>query len=501
MEGNLLFTALANVFEPYTFLTIVLGVFLGIIIGALPGLTATMAVALLLPMTFGMAPLPGLLVLIGVFHGAIYGGAIPAILLKTPGTPAAAAATLDGYAMAQQGQAGRALSMTIVASVFGGLFATIVLITVAPQLARVALSFRSPEYFALAVFGLSIIVSLSSQSLAKGIMVGLFGILLSMIGVDSLTGVARFTFGNVNLLGGVSFIPILIGVFAFAQVLTMIEEEFQKKGEAQITQIKGILPSISDLLKCKWTLLRASIIGTLIGIIPGAGGDVSAFLAYNEERRWSKNKEKFGKGALEGVVAPETANNATSGASFIPLLTLGIPGEAVTAVMLGALVMQGVRPGTALFTEQRELLYSIFSGMIVTKILLLIIAFAGIRLFVKVLSLKKAYLIPTIFVLCVIGSFAINNSIFDVGVMMIVGFMWYFASKCGFAQSPIIIALILGPMAEREFRRSLVLSNGDLAIFYTSPIVVVLFSLAMITLFMPVIKLGIGKFRKKKSEQ
>lgn len=495
-EYNLVLTALANVFEPNTFITTIIGVALGIIIGALPGLTATMAVALLLPMTFGMDPLPGLLVLIGVFHGAIYGGAIPAILLKTPGTPAAAAMVQDGYELAKQGHAGRAMSMTIVASVFGGLFGTLVLITVAPQLARVALSFGSPEYFALAVFGLSIIVSLSSQSLMKGVLVGLFGILVSMIGIDSLTGVARFTFGSINLLGGVSFIPILIGVFAFSQVLTMIEEELQGKGMGTITKIKSVFPNLADLAKCKWTLLRSAILGTFVGAIPGAGGDVSAFLAYNEERRWSKNKEMMGKGDIAGVAAPECANNATSAGSFIPLLTLGIPGEAVTAVMLGALVMQGVRPGTALFTEQRELLYSIFAGMIVTKLLLLVVAFLGLRLFVKVLSLKKSYLIPTIIVLCIIGAFAINNSVFDVWIMLIVGFLWYIASKCGFAQSPIIIALILGPMAEREFRRSLVLSSGDYAIFYTSPIVVVLVSLALITLFMPVIKPLIKKFKK-----
>ena len=488
MEGNVIVYAIGNVFVLNTFLTMLLGVVLGVLIGALPGLSATMGVALLLPLTFGMDPLPGLLVLIGVYFGAIYGGSISAILLKTPGTPAAAVTTLDGYALAQQGQAGRAMGISIFASVFGGLFSTLVLITVAPQLARVALQFNSPEYFAMALFGLSIIISLSSQSLAKGIMVGLFGIMLSMVGIDSLTGFARFTFGNVNLLGGISFIPVLIGIFAFSQALTMMEELVMDKNTTATEKLSRILPSLTDILKCKWTILRSSVIGTFIGAIPGTGGDISAFLAYNEERRWSKNKENLGKGEITGVAAPEAANNATCGGAFIPLLTLGIPGDPVTAIMLGALIMQGVRPGTALFTEQQPLLYSIFAGMIVANLLLLVVAFIGLRFFVKVLSIKKEFLIPIVILLCVIGSFAINNNIFDVWVMLVFGFIWYILGKLNFPQSPLVIALILGPMAEREFRRSLVLSNGDFAIFYTSPIVLVLVSVAILSLIVPLVR-------------
>ncbi|MCL2618215.1 MAG: tripartite tricarboxylate transporter permease [Defluviitaleaceae bacterium] len=489
MELELVMTAVGNVFEPETFITMIVGVVLGVLIGALPGLTATMGVALLLPLTFGMAPLPGLLVLISVFFGAIYGGSIPAILLKTPGTPAAAVTVIDGYELTKQGLGGRAMSISIVSAVFGGLFSTTVLILVAPQLAQVALRFNSPEYFALALFGLSIIISLSSTaSLSKGIMVGLFGILISMIGVDPIIGVARFTFGNINLLGGLSFIPILIGIFAFAQVLVMIEELFMGKRSDPPMKIKSVFPRLSDLNRCKWTMLRSATFGSLMGAMPGVGADISAYISYNEERRWSKHRENMGNGEIAGVAAPETANSATAGGSFIPLLTLGIPGDAVTAVILGALVMQGVRPGPALFTEQRELLYSIFSGMIVSNLLLLVVAFIGLRFFIKILSIKKEFLIPAVVVLCVIGAFAINNNIFDVWVMLIMGFIWYAVGKFGFPQSPLIIALILGPMAEREFRRSLVLSNGSYSIFWESPIVVVLVTLAMITLFMPVLK-------------
>ena len=498
MDGNLILYAIGNVFVPYTFMMILTGVVMGIFIGALPGLSATMGVALLLPLTFGMEPLPGLLVLIGIYNGAIFGGSISAILLKTPGTPAAAATAIDGYELAQNGQAGRAIGISIVSSVFGGLFATVVLMTVAPQLARIALQFGSPEYFAMAIFGLSIIVGLSSQSLIKGIMVGLFGILLSMIGVDPLTGFARFTFGNINLLGGISFIPVLIGIFAFTQSLVMIEDLLMDKKPEAAAKLKSVLPTLADLAKCKWTFLRSAAIGTFIGSIPGAGADVSAFIAYNEERRWSKNKDNMGKGEIAGVAAPETANNATCGGAFIPLLTLGIPGDATTAIMLGALIMHGVRPGSALFTDQQPLLYSIFAGMIVTKLLLLFVAFAGLRLFVKVLSLKQEFLISTVIILCVIGSFAINNNIFDVWVMLVAGFLWFALGKCGFPQSPLVIALILGPMAEREFRRSLVLSNGDFAIFYTSPIVIVLVTIAAISLIFPLVHPFIKKRREAK---
>ncbi|MCL2616796.1 MAG: tripartite tricarboxylate transporter permease [Defluviitaleaceae bacterium] len=489
METELVLAAIGNVLEPNTFITMVVGLVLGVLIGALPGLTATMGVALLLPLTFGMQPLPGLLVLIAVFFGAIYGGSIPAILLKTPGTPAAAVTVLDGYALTQQGHGGRAMSISIVSAVFGGLFATTVLILVAPQLAQVALRFNSPEYFALALFGLSIIISLSSTaSLPKGIMVGLFGILVSMIGIDSIMGVARFTFGNVNLFGGLSFIPVLVGIFAFSQVLVMIEEIFMGKTTEPPMKIKSVFPNLSDLNRCKWTMLRSATFGSFMGAMPGVGADISAYISYNEERRWSKHKDNMGKGEIAGVAAPETANSATAGGSFIPLLTLGIPGDAVTAVILGALVMQGVRPGPALFNEQRELLYSIFSGMIIANLVLLVVAFLGLRFFIKLLSIKKEFLIPAVVVLCVIGALAINNNVFDVWVMLIMGFIWYVVGKFNFPQSPLIIALILGPMAEREFRRSLVLSSGSYSIFWESPIVVVLVTLALVTLFMPVLK-------------
>ena len=480
--------ALGNIFEPATFLMIVIGLSLGMVFGALPGLTATMGVAILLPITFGMDPLQGLLVLIGIYFGAIYGGAIPAILINTPGTPAAAATAIDGNMMARNGQAGRAMGISIVASVFGGTFSTIVLILVAPQLAQVALQFGSPEYFAMAIFGISIIISLSSDNMLKGIIVGLFGILLSMIGVDPISGIARFTFGNVNLLGGVSFIPILIGIFAFAQALIMIEEVFTGSTRVEQAKVEGIFPKLADIARCKWTMLRSAAIGTFVGAIPGTGGDISAFLSYNETRRWSKNRDNMGKGELEGVAAPEAANNATCGGAFIPLLTLGIPGDAVTAVMLGALIMQGVRPGPSLFNEQRELLFSIFTGMMVAQAILLVVAFLGLRLFIKVLSIKKEFLIPLIIILCVIGSLAINNNMFDVWIMMGMGLIWYFALKFGFPQSPLIIGLILGPMAEREFRRSLVISNGDFAIFYQSPIVVFLVTVAILSMLSPVLK-------------
>ncbi len=485
---DLFFQALVNVFDPMTFLLVVIGLTLGMIIGALPGLTATMGVALLLPLTFGLDTLAGLMVLIGVYFGSIYGGSISAILLKTPGTPASAVTSLDGFQLAQRGEASRALGISIVSSVAGGLISTLILILVAPQLAQVALKFNAPEYFALACFGLSIIISLSSSSIAKGLLVGMIGILISMIGIDVITGVTRYNFGSVNLLSGVSFIPVLIGVFAFSQALSQFEEIFLGNKDSVKVTVKRVLPRLSDLITVTPTIIRSSLIGTFIGSIPGTGGDISAYIAYNETKRWAKNKENFGKGEIKGVAAPEAANNATTGGAMIPLLTLGIPGDSVTAIILGALVMQGVRPGPALFNEQKELLYSIFSGMIVANLLLLVIAFIGIRFFIKVLSVRKEYLAPAIMILCVVGSFAINNNIFDVGIMLVMGIVGYFLNKFDYPQSPLIIALILGPMAEREFRRSLVLSNGDYSIFFNSPIFLFFMGIALLSLVFPIIK-------------
>ncbi len=495
---DLLITALQNAFKLEVLVIMVLGVGASLIIGALPGLTATMGVALILPVTFGMEAISGILLLVSVYFGSIYAGSIAAILLNTPGTPAAAATTLDGYQLSRQGKAHKALMISILASAIGGIFSIVVLILVAPQLANFALRFSSPESFALAVFGLSIITSVSSKSLVKGIIVAAIGLMVSAVGQDPTDGFPRFSFGSVYLMGGINFIPILIGVFAAAEAFRMMESSI-KNGE-----VFESIKNSTNKAKLKWaefkgliiTILRSSGIGTFIGMIPGAGPDIAAYVAYNEARRFSKNKDQFGKGALEGVAAPESANNAASGGAMIPLLSLGIPGDAVTAVMLGALTIQGLRPGPLLFDQNTEVVYTLFVGMLIAMVIVLCYGMLGIKLFVKVLHVPTIVLSPIILMLCVIGSYALGNNFYDVWVMLISGIVGFFMFRYGFPASPIILALILGPLMEVNLRRTLV-SHGSIEVVFTRPISATLLILAIITLFSPLISQLISKWRSQ----
>lgn len=346
-------SAIGSAASPMTLILLIAGTGAGILIGAMPGLSVNMGIALLYPLTFAFDGVQGIIMLLGVYCGAIYGGSISAILLNTPGTPASAATTLDGYPMANKmGQPGRALGLSTMGSMFGGVFSAICLMVFAPQLAKVALTFSKAEYFALALFGISIITSVSSGSVIKGLMGGALGLFIGTIGIDAMTGKMRFTFGSTYLIGGISFIPILIGVFAFSQVLASIESCFDEKYEKKDVKISRVLPTFSDMKRVAATLLRSSVIGTFIGCIPGTGGDISSFICYDQAKKWSKYKENFGNGEPEGIVAPESGNNAVSGGAMIPMLTLGIPGDGATAILLGALMVQGIAPGPLLFTNQ-----------------------------------------------------------------------------------------------------------------------------------------------------
>lgn len=476
-------------------LMIIGGVAGGIAIGALPGLTATMGVALLLPLTFGMDAISGILLLLGIYAGAIYGGSISAILLKTPGTPAAAATVLDGFQMSNRGEAGRALGISTVSSFGGGVISVILLVLISPQLAKLALKFSSAEYFALAMFGLSIIASISGKHLLKGLIAGVIGLLVSTIGIDLTTGYQRFTFGNINLFNGFSFISVMIGLFALSQTFISIETMVKKVVVKQ--KVDRVLPTRKDLKRIAPSVVRSGIIGTFIGIIPGAGADIGAFVAYNETKRFSKHPEEFGTGIPEGIAAPEAANNGVTGGAMVPLLTLGIPGDATTAIMLGALIMQGLQPGPLLFKDHAPMVYTIFSGFFLANVIVLILGLIGIRYFTKIVSIPSYILTPIIIVLCVVGAFAINNSLFDVKVMFISGIIGYFMEKLEFPASPIVLALILGPMAERELRKTLIMTGGQASVFFTRPISAVLLVLAMFTLLMPIIK-SILEYRKKK---
>ncbi|WP_422444927.1 tripartite tricarboxylate transporter permease [Thermoanaerobacterium sp. DL9XJH110] len=485
MFGQLL-EGFLNVMTPKILSFLVLGVIGGIAIGSLPGLTATMGVALLLPITFGMDPVTGILLLLGIYIGAIYGGSVSAILLRTPGTPAAAATALDGFELAKRGEAGRALGISTIASFGGGVISTVFLITIAPFLAKMALKFSAPEYFALAFFGLSIISSISGKSLLKGLIVGVLGLLASTVGMDPMTSHPRFTFGNVNLLNGFSFIPVMIGLFGLSQALTNIEESVSNVKVEQ--KVIRVLPTPSDIKRILGTVIRSGILGTFIGSIPGAGADIAAFVSYNEAKRWSRNPDRFGTGLIEGIAAPEAGNNGVTGGAMIPLLTLGVPGDAVTAILLGALMIQGLQPGPLLFKEHSGLVYTLFSGLLIGNFIMLVVGLLGIRLFIKVLSVPKYLLTPIIFLLCFIGSYAINNSFFDVGVMLLSGIIGYVFMKLDFPASPIVLALILGPMAESNLRRSLIMSGGNIFILFTRPIAAILLFFGIVTLLAPIFR-------------
>ncbi|MDR2390271.1 MAG: tripartite tricarboxylate transporter permease [Planctomycetota bacterium] len=484
---------LGNVLSLETVLYILGGVASGIGIGCLPGLTATMGVALVLPLTFGMEATPGILLLLGVYVGAIYGGSISAILIRTPGTPAAAATILDGYEYAKRGEAGRALGISTTASFIGGVISCAILALLSPQLAKVALQFSSPEFFMLAVFGLCVIASISGDNLAKGVLCGALGIVLSCVGIDGITGYMRFTYDNINLLSGISYIPVMIGLFAMSQAFESIEDIYRKGAATE--KLDSVLPRKSDLAAILKTSPLFGLMGTAIGIIPGAGADIGAFVAYGQARNISRHPEKFGTGIPEGVAAPESANNGVTGGALIPMLTLGVPGDAVAAIMIGALTIQGLQPGPLLFRNNAELVYSVFLGMFLANVAMFLMGLSCIRLFVRVLSIPKAVLTPAIFLLCVVGSYAMANNFFDVEVMLLFGIIGYFLNKVKISASPAVLGLILGPMAESHFRRALLMNRGSYAAFFGTGICWLFFTLICLSLAIPIWQ----KTRKKKT--
>ena len=483
-DWGLMLSSYAAVFSPNILLWICVGTTCGIVLGALPGLTATMGVALLVPLTFGRPPLESLAMLMGIYCGAMYGGAISAILVRTPGTPAAAATVMEGYPMARRGEAGRAMSMALFASFFGGVVGALVMTFASPFISGMALEFGPVEMFSLAIFGLSVIISISGRSLVKGMMSGFFGLLIASIGFDPISGFPRFTFGVVEMMEGPPFIPTLMGLFAVSEVFN----EVQKSGVVQ--QVKArldqYLPSWSDIKYCFRELCRSSAIGTMVGAIPGAGCDVAAFIAYGEAKRASKHPERYGKGEVEGLAASECANNSCTGGAMIPLLSLGVPGDAVTAVLLGAFVIQGLEPGPMLYKEHIDIVYSIFASMMLAQFAMQFIGMAGIQLFARVVMIDRAILTPTIFVLSMVGSFDMRGNVFDVYTTFFFGLLGYFMMRYDYPLSPILLALILGPMAEANLRRALVISSGDPSILVSRPIAVALMVLAVLSLVLSV---------------
>jgi putative tricarboxylic transport membrane protein len=481
-----------NLFQPIPLLILFAATLIGFLGGALPGISGTMLVIILLPISYGLDAIPAFILLTTIYASSVFSGLISAILFRTPGTPEAVATVLDGYPMAQKGKPGQALGIGILSSVTGGTFGVLCLMFLTPILASFALQFSSPEYFALAVLGLTVVVSLSGADLIKGFIgVGL-GLFIATVGMDPLTGTERFTFGSIDLLSGIDLIPVLIGLFAVSEVLRKSKEDHTIKQQMQKFKTKIFDSKI--LNKIKTTLLRSSILGTVIGILPGVGATTAAMVSYSEATRWSKNKEEFGTGIPEGIAAPESANNAAAMGAMVPLLSLGIPGSATTAIILGAFVLHGMQPGPMLIKDSPDLVYTIFVSLLFVNLLILVLSKPFIRVFSKIMKVPYYTLGPAIVIFCIIGTYAVRNSVFDIWIMLLFGLIGYALDKMKFPLAAVILGVVLGPIAESEFRRGLQMSNGDLSIFFTRPISAVLLGLAIIALVLPLW----NAYRKKK---
>ena len=491
-----LMAGFANVFQPMNLLLTVFGTVVGVVIGCLPGLSGSMGIILLLPLTYTLEKSAALVMLCGIFCGSMFGGSVSAILLRTPGTPSATATLLDGYPLAQQGKAGKAIGIAAFSSFIGGIISTICLIFIAPQLAKVALKFHSADYFALALFGISIMASAAGKNILKGLISGAIGLLISMVGTDPLVGAARFNFGSTKMLIGFPQLAVLIGVFAISEVFTQVQ------GGKNVVEIKeqavtNVFPSFKEIKGFLLAAIVGSLIGVFIGIVPGTGGAIAVFMAYNVAQKISRHPERFGHGSYEGVAAPEAANNGTTGGALIPMLCLGIPGDTVTSVMLGALTLIGVTPGPQLFTQNASIVYAIFAGMIIIQFLMLGFGVLFARVAPKVLRIPVKYLMPIIMALCIVGAFCLSNQVYHVTVAIAFGFIGYFMKKFNFPGAPLVLGVILGPIAEKNLDRALQLSRNDWSVFFRRPIALtfILLSVGMILWTI------ISNIRKEKTEE
>lgn len=458
----------------------------GVIIGALPGLTGAMAVTLALPFTFYIPPITSLMLLLGIYKGSMYGGSISAILIRTPGTAAAACTVLDGYPLAERGEAGRALNMALYASCFADMVSNLALIFFTGTIANFALRFGPPEFFSLICFSLTIVAGLAGDSLIKGLLSACLGLLMATVGMDLVFGTGRFTFDNVNLMAGLSFIPLVIGLFAIPEIFKVIAGGGKSKSTQMIVGASHI--SWAEFRRCFKSIVRGSFIGVIMGAIPGIGGAPAAYLSYSEAKRYSSHRDNFGKGELEGVAAAESGNNGVCGATLIPLLALGVPGDIVTAVMLGAFMMHNITPGPLLFQEHLPLVYALYIGIISSSLLLLFSGMLCIRGITKLTYVPKMVLFPCVLTICLFGAYAVNNSEFDLLIMAGMGIVGYGMSLFHIAEAPFLVAFILGPLFEDNLRRSLLLSHGESSILWSTPICWFFILLTAISLFLTIRK-------------
>lgn len=483
MNWSLLFESYGAVFgNIQVLLMTLLGATGGVLLGAIPGMTATMGVALLIPFSFGMDLIPSIGLLLGIYCGGMYGGSISAILIHAPGTPAAAATLLDGYPMCQKGQAGKALSVAMFASFCGGVIGALVMTFLSPVIADMAMKFGPGEMFMLAVFGLSVIVAISGKSIAKGMISAFLGMLLCTVGLDPTNGVPRFiTYKNTGLLEGFQFIPTLIGLFAVAEVIAGVERILngEEKQESSNEKITNVLPDWQTIKQIWPNILSGGLIGTFIGAIPGAGGDIAVFVSYGFSKSASKHPELYGTGIPNGVAATESANNGCSGGAMIPLLSLGVPGDSVTAILLGAFIMKGIQPGPMMYITELPTVYKVFAALMLANLAMLLVGCLGVRIFAKIVSVEKKLLYPIILIISLLGAFSINKNVFDVGVCVVFGIIGWLLNKYEFPLSPILLALILGPMCEKNFVRFMNIQKGNFFAIFKSPIAMVFLTVAV----------------------
>jgi putative tricarboxylic transport membrane protein len=480
-------TGLSVAATPVNLLLALAGAFAGTFIGALPGIGSTSGVALLLPLTFGLDPTGAIILLAGVYYGSMYGGTITSVLINTPGESATIVTTLDGYQLAQQGRAGAALGIATIGSFIAGTAGTLGLMVLAPTLARAAMRFGPPEYFALTLLGLAMLVGLGTGSRVKALASALVGLILATVGVDVMTGRPRFTFGQIDLLSGFDFLPVSIALFGFSEILVVAATPPGQLARQPVSLgIRDALPTRADWRASRAPIARGTVLGFLIGTLPGAGATIATFASYFVEKKLSRHPERFGRGAIEGVAGPEAANNAASAGSMVPLLTLGLPGGTTTAVLVGAFTMWGLRPGPMLFEQNPSFVWGLIASMYIGNVMLVVLNVALLPLFLRAMRMPQAILMPAIVVLCLVGAFAANNRLWDVGLMLAFGVAGYWMKKLDYSPAALVAALVLGPLAENSFRQALQISDGSLAVFVDRPIAAVLMTCVAFVAIAPV---------------
>ncbi len=480
-----LLLAFSIIFQPDNLLFCFIGCLIGTLVGVLPGLGPVATISLLLPSTFHISPVSAIIMLGGIYYGAMYGGSITSILVNIPGEAASVVTCLDGYQMARQGRGGPALGISAFGSFIAGTLATVLIMMIAPPLARFALEFGPPEYFALMFLGLTVLTYLASGSMVKALMMACVGIFLGTVGTDTISGIERFTYRSYTLMDGIGLIPVIMGLFGISEVLLNIEEA--SKQEIYQTRLSNLLPTLRDWKDSIFSIIRGTFVGFFLGVLPGGGAVIASFASYAMEKRLSKHPERFGSGAIEGVAGPEAANNAASQGAFIPLLTLGIPANVVMAILLGALLIHNIKVGPLLIKDHPNLFWGVLGSMYVGNVMLLILNVPLIGLWVKILKIPYPILFPLILLFCLIGVYSVNNNVYEVVIMILFGVVGYLMKKFAYEGAPLILAFVLSPLLENALRQSLIMSGGDFTVFFTRPISLFLFLAAVSLLVLPIL--------------